>query len=94
MLVVPAAYIRYPHGDGKAYVVDTTEVDQILYRQKESILRLYSDLSDSSHSILLRHAAREHALTMLEQYKPFWVMFEYEYKYTELHNQLTECTIV
>lgn len=94
---VPAPRIRYPHSEDRkleAYVVGTTEVDQILYQQKESILRLYNGLSDSSHSILLRNAAREHALYMLELFRPFWVMFEYEYKYHELYNLLTEYTIV
>ena len=88
--------IRYPHSRDRkqeAYIIDVNDVDRMLIKQKESVLDLYTDMTNQKYQIQIRHQFRTMAFDFLDGIRPLWQMFEYEYKYYELHAMFNEYTI-
>lgn len=88
--------IRYPHSRDRkqeAYIIDVNDVDRMLIKQKESVLDLYTDMTNPKYQIQIRHQFRTMAFDFLDGIRPLWQMFEYEYKYYELHAMFNEYTI-
>lgn len=88
--------IRYPHSKDRkqeAYIVDVQAVDRLLIKQKEYVLDLYKDMTNPQYHLQVRHKFRTMAFEFLDGIRPLWEMFEYEYKYYELHAMFNEYTI-
>lgn len=97
MQVTPAPYIRYPHSQNREdrfFRVDQDTIDPILLRQKDSLYEMYNHMTNTNIPLGNRQILRQQAIDTLELLRPIWTLFEYEYKYHELHNMLTEYTIV
>ena len=93
----PARRIRYPHSENRkeeAYVVDVEVVDRVLIAQKDYVLELYNDMANTELHLTVRHKLREAAFALLMVFRPTWELFEYEYKYHELHKMFDEYIIV
>jgi len=93
----PARRIRYPHSENRkeeAYIVDVVSVDQMLIKQKDHLLSMYNDMTNNELSPYIRHKIRSAAFILLDLLRPTWELFEYEYKYHELHKMFDEYTIV
>lgn len=89
--------IRYPHSKDRkqeAYIVDVTSIDPILLKQKDHLMSMYNDMTNTVLGPYLRHKTRGAAFILLELFRPTWELFEYEYKYHELYKMFDEYTIV
>jgi hypothetical protein len=88
--------IRYPHSQDRkqeAYIVDVHDVDRMLMKQKEYVLNLYKDMTNPAYQVQVRHQFRTMAFDFLYCIRPLWQIFEYEYKYYELHAMFYGYTI-
>ena len=93
----PARRVLYPHSENRkeeAYVVDVTSIDQMLIKQKDHLLSMYNDMTNTVLGSYMRHRTRRAALLLLDLFRPTWELFDYEYKYHELYAMFDEYTIV